>query len=255
MDLANLNAVNLATILAFSWHSRIQADPYTDDIGFYRSAEPYREYVFGLKPQNLNVIKPKIFGKKTTIDSALIEHWINDLQTFDFKGTTGNLEPLYPEMSNLKSSAIYQWFYQLDMFIQKHNQDILMLYEGINYWGYFNNFNFTENADSPFTIDYTFSFSVYPYDGGYKTESDIDSNDLYTRNASNSIEAVFDNSPQLIYVGNDQYYELSDRTSSESNSMKIQGAITLDSLWNKNKLGASDFMITDTQTAIRTDKG
>lgn len=244
MDLALLNAQNLATLLYFSWHPRVRGS-----YGYIKGEVPYKEYVFGLKPNSLSVHKPKIFGKKVDMSGIIVEHWINDLQAFDFKGTTGSLEPLYPEMTNLKSSAVYQWFYQLDMFIQRHNQDILMSYEDFKYWGFFADFGYEEDADNPYTINYSFNFTVYPYDGGFKL---VDSATPDASDSNNVIEASIGGKPQIMKFGQDTWYENLYRTYLGNGNTR--GALSITDLWNHAGLGAANFKKGIDQGAIRTDR-
>lgn len=289
MDLAYLESHNLATLLKFSWHKQIPISSFKNTepaIVFYEQSinsnipglpvrvlvyediavnykeyaslpyvldeNPYKEYIFGLKPQTLNVKKNKIANKKLDLSGIIVEHWLNDMQVFEFNGNTGSLEPLYDNMSNLKSSAIYQWFYQLDMFIQRNNQDILMQYEGLKYWGFFTNFNYKEDANSPFNINYAFTFSVYPYDGArndFKTSADREIGD-----ATSVIEAQVDNNPQIINFGNDTNYEEYDtRERKFDTTPTTPGSLSVADLWNNNALGAHRYKKTAVQMALHFD--
>ncbi|MDB4330356.1 hypothetical protein N9948_01400 [bacterium] len=61
--------------------------------------------------------------------------------------------------------------------------DLFLLYDGTEYKGSFDNFSITENADSPYTLSYSFNFIVQS-----KRETDHRSLDYHTQTASRDVQ-------------------------------------------------------------------
>jgi hypothetical protein len=61
-----------------------------------------------------------------------------------------------------KFSLNWQRFQQLKNMILETTGEMKILYDGTLYTGIFKEFRFAEDANTPFNIDYTFTFDAYP---------------------------------------------------------------------------------------------
>jgi len=100
---------------------------------------------------------------------------------------------------------------------------IYMVYEGVAYKGYFNNFNYSLNANKPFVIDYSFQFTVVSPPDKY--------NILQTLRNSVSISSISQRGVKNTVAGGVQ--ALADATISQAGLLAQQG---LKSAFKANKL-------------------
>lgn len=90
----------------------------------------------------------------------------NQMISMQFQGTTGTIIPI-KQMRDLgvrdtKYSLNWLRFQQFQQFILQVTNDVKMLYDGKLYEGPIMNLNFTEDANQPFGINYSFQFMAYP---------------------------------------------------------------------------------------------
>lgn len=90
----------------------------------------------------------------------------NEMISMTFSGTTGSLVPIRTlreqGVRDTKYSLNWLRFQQFQQMIIETVNDLKMLYDGKLYEGYVADFRFQENADTPFAINYTFTFVAYP---------------------------------------------------------------------------------------------
>lgn len=90
----------------------------------------------------------------------------NEMIPMKFSGNTGSIVPPIALWSkgirDTKFSVNYQRFQQLYELALSASNDLKLFYDGKLYEGMFTDFNFDENANEPFSIRYSFTFSAYP---------------------------------------------------------------------------------------------
>lgn len=136
---------------------------------------------FAFNPNQVQVSYKKVKQIIPTKNGFVTQHWHNSMHTFSFQGVT---EPLIgplgrpdivernprqppewiadPKEKNLRDTPQWKMFWLLDQFIQATNRDILMYYDGAEYAGAFDGFQFTEDASDPYIVKYNFQFTAYP---------------------------------------------------------------------------------------------
>lgn len=90
----------------------------------------------------------------------------NQMITMQFSGTTGTIIPIKAlrdqGIRDTKFSLNWMRFQQLQQLVLQATNDMKMLYDGKLYEGPIMNFNFVEDANQPFFINYSFLFMAYP---------------------------------------------------------------------------------------------
>lgn len=154
------------------------------------NADFLRMYV---NPNKLDFSQAKLTSTSNTIDGFAIEYWGNDLISIKANGLTGsfkqtlqfrrdttaltryvivpeekspdpdpnsNFNPL-PEgvisLQKRRSSEAYTRFIQLLDFYRVH-PEVVMIYDGLSYNGYFASFSYTEDANMPLMFSFNFEF-------------------------------------------------------------------------------------------------
>lgn len=135
-------------------------------------------YKFPINPQNFSLSNSKLQTVEETSDLTIINTYRNAAPTMSFKGVSGctlnrtfvewfanNSFPTdlggalarYPKMS-----AAYLKFRQLEKFYNEVNSDIVIMYDMDLYVGKFTSFNFNQDANNPWVINYDMTFRLYP---------------------------------------------------------------------------------------------
>ena len=132
-------------------------------------------FKFLVNPQNINFSYVKSNTKVLTSAGWSFQHWGNDVPVIDVKGTTLMLKSDNPVVGNnwekdpVTAGKVYQnlatlrsWYWEQN--IQRNPVDsgyrIGLYYRGTTYIGHFDDFSFTEDAEKPRVLDYSFKFTV-----------------------------------------------------------------------------------------------
>lgn len=135
-------------------------------------------YKFPINPQNFSLNNNKLQTIEETSDLTIINTYRNASPPMSFKGVSGctmnrfflekfaeNSFPTdlggalarYPKLS-----AAYLKFRQLEKFYNEINSDIVIMYDMDIYVGKFTSFNFNQDANNPWIINYDMNFRLYP---------------------------------------------------------------------------------------------
>jgi len=123
-------------------------------------------YRFRINPQQVQVTKSKITAVVLTHAGYERAYFGNELTRLSYTGTTGRLW-LPQEFQNsifadIRLSPVYQRFIQFEAWFEQMNRDVMLLdHRGTLYRGAQTQFSYTERADDPYQISYTFSFEAY----------------------------------------------------------------------------------------------
>lgn len=133
-------------------------------------------YKFLLNPQNVQFQHSKLQTVSEATDLTIINSYRNSAVGMNISGISGNLLPIdFMKLTNSatalpietmsrypKLSAAYIKFRQLEKFYKEVNSDIVIMYDMDLYIGKFVSFDYSQNADNPWVIDYNMNFKLYP---------------------------------------------------------------------------------------------
>jgi hypothetical protein len=123
--------------------------------GFYR---------FHINPNNLKVSKGKITAKVLTKAGYERSYQGNDLTVLNYSGTTGYFKVpdafLAAGIDDVRLSFLWQKFRRLERFFEKEDGDLWLIYKLRIYKGSMTKFDYTEDAEQPWHIRYSFTFEA-----------------------------------------------------------------------------------------------
>ena len=133
-------------------------------------------YKFLINPQNVSFGLQKLQVEEETSDIPILNTYRNKIMPMTFTGISGCTIPrdllaqsktdglLVTDnmLKNPKLSAAWMKFRQLEKFYNEVNGDIAILFDMDLYIGKFVSFNYSQNAENPWQIDYTLSMKIYP---------------------------------------------------------------------------------------------
>lgn len=126
-------------------------------------------YRFFLNPTTLDYAMKKVVNPVLTKKGWESLQWPsspNEMITMAFAGTTGALIPIKAlrdqGVLDVKFSINWMRFQQFQQMYLEATNDLKMLYDGKLYEGYVADFQFQEDANKPFGINYRFVFMAYP---------------------------------------------------------------------------------------------
>jgi len=133
-------------------------------------------YKFLLNPQNVTITHSKLQNVSEASDITIINTYRNTAATMSIRGISGSLLPRdfmsvtgaatklptetlarYPKLS-----AAWFKFRQLEKFYNEVNSDIVIMYDMDLYIGKFVSFNYSQEANNPWVINYDMQFKIYP---------------------------------------------------------------------------------------------
>ena len=136
----------------------------------------YLYYKFLLNPQNVTITHAKLQNISEASDITIINTYRNTAATMSIKGISGSLLPRdlmsvtgtdtklptetmarYPKLS-----AAWFKFRQLEKFYNEVNSDIVIMYDMDLFVGKFVSFNYSQDANNPWVINYDMQFKIYP---------------------------------------------------------------------------------------------
>lgn len=123
-------------------------------------------FVFRINPTIHQRTQTRVRSTVLTKGGYLTQYWSAGMKQMTFSGSSGSLVPpsidLDQEKFNIRQTIQYANFKQLRQFYEQSNQDIGLFFLGRTMLGVMSDFTFTEDADSPYEIKYTFKFEAYP---------------------------------------------------------------------------------------------
>jgi len=120
-------------------------------------------YKFRINPQQLNVDKAKVQSKVLTKKGWELHYHNENLITRSYNGTTGYLqsELLSLGINDIKISPAWIKLKALDAFYEESIQNLKMYFLSEIHTGHFDSFNFVQDSEDPWQINYSFSFSSF----------------------------------------------------------------------------------------------
>jgi hypothetical protein len=136
-------------------------------------------YKFYINPSNLSVNHQKLISEEEVSDLTIINTYRNKAINLGFKGVSGctlprgwmtllNSETVMPSDPNSylvrypKLSEAWMKFRQLERFFREINTDVCLLFDMDVFIGKFISFNYTQDANNPYIINYDLQMRVYP---------------------------------------------------------------------------------------------
>jgi hypothetical protein len=156
------------------------------------STEPIPDLVLLINPSNLDEMHTSLISESRTLGGFVREFWGEQLGSLTASGRTAIF---YDDNgltnSNMRNSEGYQNFIRLlniyknngkeyvnekdpRLLATKGNKNriskanlVIMIYNGKQYYGYFDSFGYKEASDKPYNLEYDFSFKVVRTVGEY----------------------------------------------------------------------------------------
>lgn len=135
----------------------------------------YWYYKFLLNPTNVSFTHRKLQTTEETSDLTIVNTYRNAAMNLSFSGISGCTIPrdfmeimetegkLPMDAINYpKLSAAYFKFRQLEKFYKEINSDIVLMYDLDLYVGKFVSFDYKQDANNPWVINYNMNFIIYP---------------------------------------------------------------------------------------------
>jgi hypothetical protein len=136
----------------------------------------YWYYKFLINPQNFSLSNTKLQNISETSDITIINTYRNQAPTLNLSGISGcTLPRKFMQISNTdtelptesfsrypKLSAAWVKFRQLEKFYNDINSDVVLMYDMDLYVGKFVSFNYNQDANNPWVINYDLQMRIYP---------------------------------------------------------------------------------------------
>ena len=122
-------------------------------------------FMLQINPRTLKVGKSKITIPVLTKGGYETLHWgIYDMIPYSYIGSTSRCDIDFwgRAVTDIRDSFSWKYFECFKAFVDQRVDDIVMVYRGKIYSGYFKDFGFDESGDRPFAVEYSFTFLVYP---------------------------------------------------------------------------------------------
>jgi hypothetical protein len=162
----------------------------TNAMGWVKKAKQLNKvaesvFRFRINPNQLNVTRDKVQSLVLTKKGYDNQYWRNKMVSLSYKGRSGYFRP--PSVSlremgvnegtlrRMESNPIvknimndtrlsYAWlkFQRFQEFYDTRESDMVLIFDGIFYTGFFETFNWSQSTDSPYVIQYDFKFLAYP---------------------------------------------------------------------------------------------
>ena len=141
---------------------------------FYEPTVMLPAIYFHINPQNFNIAYAKKIHRYQTFNAYVEEYWGDELDTITCDGSTGafiSTELGLDTLNRAKTDPYFKFQDILDAYRNNGNiyndkgrvlrkGKIVMFFDPGTYFGYFENFNYTESASSPFRFTFSFTFKV-----------------------------------------------------------------------------------------------
>lgn len=132
----------------------------------------FYSFVFRINPTTTSRTQTRARSTILTKGGYMTQYWSAGMKSMTFAGSSGSLTPPPGGDTgggfNIRQTIQYSNFLSLRKFYEEANQDIGLFYLGRFVTGVMSDFNFTEDANNPYEIKYTFKFEAYPepFEGG-----------------------------------------------------------------------------------------
>jgi len=152
---------------------RAQLNPFIIFLDIPSAPQPLH---FLVNPSDIAIAHRRQFTEAYTRQGWITEHWGEQLDTIAGNGTTAGffLKECGMTMWYHTRTIAYRNFMKLYAFYRNNGViyrkftpkrpealgAVIIWYDNTYYWGSFNDFRFTYNAEDPFKIPYTFNFTV-----------------------------------------------------------------------------------------------
>jgi hypothetical protein len=139
---------------------------------------------FSINPQNATFTKNKVQAVTLTKAGYELQYWRNQMIGIAYVGRSGAFQPPSQTLQNLGASVqdvknltagalgnslndirlspAWLKFQRFQDFYDTASGDLMMVFDGVFYQGFFEDFSFSQDANNPFIINYNFKFSAYP---------------------------------------------------------------------------------------------
>lgn len=153
----------------------VSVEALLSELLFITSKPSY--YKFMINPSNVRFAHQKLQMEEETSDLTVINTYRNKAVPLSFTGVSGCTLPKWLlQMDAFKGSipresvwahypklsAAWVKFRQLERFYLEHDTDVVILYDMDLYIGKFVNFNYSQDAQNPWVINYDIQFKIYP---------------------------------------------------------------------------------------------
>jgi len=129
---------------------------------------------FHINPQNFDIAYAKKIHRYQTFNAYVEEYWGEELETITCAGSTGGFiseDMGLDTLNRAKTNPYYKFQDILDIYrnngnIYNNNGRIIkkgkvtMFFDPGTYFGYFENFSYTESADNPYRFTFNFTYKV-----------------------------------------------------------------------------------------------
>lgn len=129
---------------------------------------------FQINPQTFNIAYAKKIHRYQTFSAYVEEYWGDELDTISCEGSTGafiSKDFGLDTIGRAKTEPYFKFQDVLDVYRNNGNVydnrgrvirkgKIVVFFDPGTYYGFFENFSYTENASSPFRFTFNFTFKV-----------------------------------------------------------------------------------------------
>ena len=126
----------------------------------------FYSFVFRINPYMHERTQTRARQTILTKGGYLTQYWSAGMKSMTFKGSTGSLCPpnhsANTEGFNIRQTVQYTNFLNLRKFYEEANMDVTIFFLGRLLVGAMSDFSFTEDANTPYAIEYSFKFEAYP---------------------------------------------------------------------------------------------
>ena len=119
-------------------------------------------FLFRLNPSKLDKSFAKIRDNKLTGAGPIMDTYGNQLITYSYSGTMGNMRPAVSFLRMPQLSPAWHYLQLFEEFFLRHHEDLIFVLDNEVVIGRFDSFKYGLNADQPWLVNYNFQVSVYP---------------------------------------------------------------------------------------------
>ena len=141
---------------------------------FYNPTVILPPLYFHINPQNFDIAYAKKIHRYQTFNAYVEEYWGEELETISCNGSTGGFiseELGLDTLGRAKTDPYYKFQDILDIYRNNGNiyndqgrilkkGKLVMFFDPGTYFGFFENFSYTESADNPYKFNFNFTFKV-----------------------------------------------------------------------------------------------
>ncbi len=141
---------------------------------FYNPVVILPPLYFQINPQNFEIAYAKKIHRYQTFDAYVEEYWGEELDTITCSNSTGGFiseELGLDTLNRARTKPFFKFQDILDVYRNNGNiynsqgvvikkGKVVVFFDPGTYFGYFENFNYTESAENPFRFTFNFTFKV-----------------------------------------------------------------------------------------------